>query len=56
MYKNKHEMIMIPNKFKTYVSPWNLGLFLEKVHCSSRKLPFFPSNNHIPEEKELKLP
>jgi hypothetical protein len=29
----EHEMTMIAKQFKTYV-------FLEKVHCSLRKLPF----------------
>ncbi len=55
MYKIKHEMIMIAKKFGIYVSPWNLSLSLEKVHCSLKKLPFSPRNYHILKE-ELKLP
>jgi hypothetical protein len=42
-------MVLIANFFGTYVSMKNLGL-------SPRKLPFSPMNNHVPREKELKLP
>jgi hypothetical protein len=47
-------MIVIAKRFGTYVSQWNLGLFLGKVHCSPRKVPFslgklgpFPKENSL---------
>jgi len=48
-------MTIIVKIFGTYVSLRNLGLSLEKVHCSPGKLPFSLGNNHVPGEKEVKL-
>jgi hypothetical protein len=48
-------MVVIAKIFETYVSSRNLNLSLGKVHCSVRKLFFSLGNNHVLEEKELKL-
>jgi hypothetical protein len=50
-------MTMIVKKFGIYASLGNLGLSLEKVHCSLNSdlsLFFSLGNNHVP-EKEFKL-
>jgi hypothetical protein len=50
MLQDKNEIkLWLPKKVETYVSPRNLSLSLRKVHCS-------PRNNHVPKEKEFKLP
>jgi len=42
-------MILIANNFGTFVPPRNLGLSL-------REVGFSLGNNHVPGEKEFKLP
>jgi hypothetical protein len=34
-------MIVIAKRFETYVSLRNLSLSLGKIHCPTRKVPFF---------------
>jgi hypothetical protein len=41
-------MTMIAKIFRTYISPWNLGLSLGKVHCFPRKVPFPKENSFLP--------
>jgi transcriptional antiterminator len=47
---------MIVKRFGTDVFLGNLGFSLKKVHYSFKKLDFSLENNHIPMEKEFKLP
>jgi hypothetical protein len=57
LYKNKHEIIMIVKRFRTYVLWGNLSLTLAKVHCSLWKVllpkelaPFPKENSSLPKE------
>jgi hypothetical protein len=42
-------MIVKAKRYRTYVSLRNLGFSPGEIHCVLE-------NNHVPEEKELKLP
>ncbi len=48
-------MVMITKRFGTYVSLRKLGLSLGKT-LFPMNVAFFPRNNHVPREKEFKLP
>jgi len=48
-------MVMITKRFGTYVSPRNLGLSLGKT-LFPMKIVFILGKNHVPREKEFKLP
>ncbi len=50
LYKNEHEMVIVPKRFGTYVFVRNLSPFGEKVHCSWRKFPFIQKTYIFPRE------
>jgi hypothetical protein len=53
---------LIAKNFGTYVSLGNLGFFLKKFTVAQgnwlfpKEIGFSPRNNHVPGEKEFKLP